>query len=356
MSSVVALIQLKKFKSSFDEVLLKYIRKKKDEAREIDERYCVFIDCLEDFIVRGGKRVRPAFMYFAYLSVGGRKKMKAMLASRTPELLQSFLLIHDDIIDRSTLRRGRSTVHKLMESEYNRLGLVGDKEHFGISTAIIIGDLAHMFSYDALMSSGFELSLLNETRKKFDQITFQTAAGWYRELISTMGLESSEEELLKTIGYVSAVYTIAGPVQMGAILAGASEKQIQRLTSYGMKLGVAFQIRDDILGMFGDEAELGKPVNSDMKEGKKTLLVSRLRAKLSENDRKIFSSVYGRSGQEEDLKWVRNKMVESGALKEAENESLRLVREAITELADFAENEGTDFMRGIAEYMVERKV
>jgi len=356
MSPVSALAQLKEFKISFDEELLKYIRGKKFEAKEIDERYGVFIDCLEDFVVRGGKRVRPAFMYFAYLSVGGNERKKALLASRTPELLQSFLLIHDDIIDRSPLRRGKPTIHKLMETEFERLRLLGDKNHFGVSTAIIVGDLAHMYAYDALMTSGFDLPILEEARKKFDEITFQTAAGWYREFISTMGVEASEEEMLKTVGYVSAVYTIAGPVQMGAILGGGSEEQIRRLTSYGMKLGIAFQIRDDILGMFGNEAELGKPVSSDMKEGKKTLLVRRMTNKLGRADKKTFLSIYGKSGEDKDLEWVRDKMRETGALKEAEDESLKLAKEAIKELTDFPQNEGTGFLAGIAEYVVTRKV
>ncbi|OGD72359.1 hypothetical protein A2703_02225 [Candidatus Collierbacteria bacterium RIFCSPHIGHO2_01_FULL_50_25] len=243
-----------------------------------------------------------------------------------------------------------------METEFERLRLLGDKNHFGVSTAIIVGDLAHMYAYDALMTSGFDLPILEEARKKFDEITFQTAAGWYREFISTMGVEASEEEMLKTVGYVSAVYTIAGPVQMGAILGGGSEEQIRRLTSYGMKLGIAFQIRDDILGMFGNEAELGKPVSSDMKEGKKTLLVRRMTNKLGRADKKTFLSIYGKSGEDKDLEWVRDKMRETGALKEAEDESLKLAKEAIKELTDFPQNEGTGFLAGIAEYVVTRKV
>lgn len=355
-TAAIAISKLKEFKISFDSILLEYVRGRKGAAGEIDERYRVFIDCLEDFVVRGGKRVRPAFMYFGYLAVGGKDIEKILLASRVPELLQSFLLIHDDIIDRSPLRRGKPTIHKLMEKEYDKLNLVEDKEHFGISTAIIIGDLAHMFAYDALMNSGFELSLLEETRKKFDEITFQTAAGWYRELISTMGVRADEKEILKTMGYVSAVYTIAGPVEMGAILGKANEEQKRKLRNYGMKLGIAFQMRDDILGMFGDEAELGKPVSSDMKEGKKTLLVSRLIGRLGNEDKKKMVSIYGWSDKKEDLEWVRTKMVETGVLNEITEESLKLAKTAVAELTDFSQNDGIDFLRGIAEYMVERKV
>ncbi len=356
-----ALEQLADFKSQFEKRLEEFLMVQKKKAKKIDPKYATFIDILEDFTMRGGKRIRPAFVYFAYLACGGNDKTEILKAARSVEMLQTFLLMHDDLVDRSDLRRGKPTTQRMFEKEFDKLDLSGDKEHFGRSTAMICGDIAHMFAYECLMETNFPFERREKARKHFDGIMFETAYGWYGELVNTMKGEIGEDEVVRTMEYVSARYTIAGPAGLGAILAGTSKKNLKVLTEFGLKLGVAFQIQDDILGMFGDEKEVGKPVNSDFMEGKKTILYTRMLEKLAakkdvEKERK-FRGVYGKSNKLADYEWVKNLMVAEGVLSEAKEKAKKLAAMATAELAKgkFV-GEGKEFLEGIADYIVNREI
>lgn len=352
-----ALLQLAGFKTKFEKRLGELLRVEGTKALKIDAQYAVFIKILEEFTMRGGKRIRPAFMYFSYLACGGNDKAEIMKAARSVELLQTFLLMHDDLIDRSDLRRGQPTAHRMFEKEFERLDLSGDREHLGQSTAMICGDIAHMLAYDSLMETNFPFGRREKARKLFDRIMFDTAYGWYREMLNTMKAEVAEDEVLRAMEYVSARYTIAGPVGLGAVLAGGSEKNLKILTKYGLKLGVAFQIQDDILGMFGDEKEVGKPVNSDLMEGKKTLLYTKLLTKLEGKKKDKFLAIYGKSDRLVDFNWVRDLMREEGVLFEVKEKAGKLAEMALVELAkgEFV-GEGKEFLEGIADYIVNREV
>ncbi len=352
-----ALAQLASFKTDFEKGLGELVRAEGVKAMRIDPQYAIFIKILEEFTMRGGKRIRPAFMYFSYLACGGEDKAEILKAARSVELLQTFLLMHDDLVDRSDLRRGKPTTHRMFEKEFEKLGLPGDKEHFGQSTAMICGDIAHMLAYNSLMETNFPFERREKARKLFDRIMFDTAYGWYREMLNTMKGDVAESEVLRAMEYVSARYTIAGPVGLGAVLSGTNEKNQKILTEYGLKLGIAFQIQDDILGMFGDEKEVGKPVNSDLMEGKKTILYIKLLSKLEKAEAKRFGEVYGKSKKIEDYEWVKKIMADTGALSEAKGLAKKLAGEALAELdGGMFGGEGKEFLEGIAEYIVTRKV
>ncbi|MBI3954717.1 polyprenyl synthetase family protein [Candidatus Collierbacteria bacterium] len=350
------------FKEEFDAELLNFIKNKQAEANKLDKRYQVFIDLLEDYIIRGGKRLRPAFMYFGYISCGGKERKKIIKAARCVELLQAFLLMHDDIIDKSNLRRGRPTIHRMFESEHQELKLKGDREHFGRSTAMILGDLTHAFAYETLMESGFEDLLLVRARRLFDNLMFETAYGWYVELLGTNGSKAGEREIKRTMEYVSARYTIAGPLKLGATLAGAEKKVLKSLDKFGVKLGTAFQMQDDILGMFGSEEKVGKPVDSDFREGKKTLLLIQTLAKMKakklygEIDRVL--KIYGcNEATLDDYLWFRGRMLDLGVLDNIKKEALSLAGQARDELSGLRlAREGKVFLEEVAWYMVEREV
>ncbi|MBI2310667.1 polyprenyl synthetase family protein [Candidatus Collierbacteria bacterium] len=356
-----ALAQLASFKTEFEKGLGELLQVEGAKAMRIDPQYAIFIKILEEFTMRGGKRIRPAFMYFSYLACGGEDKAEIMKAARSVELLQTFLLMHDDLVDRSDLRRGKPTTHRMFEKEFEKLNLLGNREHFGQSTAMICGDIAHMLAYNSLMETNFPFERREKARKLFDRIMFDTAYGWYREMLNTMKPDVVEDEVLRAMEYVSARYTIAGPVGLGAILSGTNEKNLKILTEYGLRLGTAFQIQDDILGMFGDEKEVGKPVNSDLLEGKKTLLyigaLEKLREKNDVNGEKKFLGIYGKSDKLVDLNWVRDLMRDEGVLQNTKEKARKLAESALSELAKgrFV-GEGKEFLEGIAEYIVTRKV
>lgn len=352
-----ALVQLASFKTKFEKGLGELLGVEGTKALKIDSQYAVFIKILEEFTMRGGKRIRPAFMYFSYLACGGNDKAEIMKASRSVELLQTFLLMHDDLVDRSDLRRGQPTAQRMFEKEFERLDLSGDREHFGQSTAMICGDIAHMLAYNSLMETNLPFEHREKARKLFDRIMFDTAYGWYREMLNTMKAEVVEDEVLRAMEYVSARYTIAGPVGLGAVLSGVNNRNLKVLTEYGLKLGIAFQIQDDILGMFGDEKEVGKPVNSDLMEGKKTLLYTKLLTKLEGKEKDKFLAIYGKSDRLVDFNWVRDLMREEGVLFEVKEKARKLAEMALVELAkgEFV-GEGKEFLEGIAEYIVTRKI
>lgn len=346
------------FKAKFDPRLLQSIKAKREQTKNLDERYAVFLDILEDFVVRGGKRLRPAFMYYGYLACGGKEEEVILGAARSVELLQAFLLMHDDLVDRSDLRRGKPAAHKLFEAEFERLGLSGDKEHFGRSVAMILGDLTHAFAYEALLDADLPSKRLVRARKLFDELMFETAYGWYVELLNTMGKEVEEKLILRTMEYVSARYTISGPLKLGAVLAGAEKETVAGLEAYGLRLGTAFQIQDDILGMFGEEEKVGKPVDSDMKEGKKTLLLVRLAKKLKGEEAARLWRVYGKADStREDYEWLKAGLVKTGVLEEVRMEAKILAGEALEKLGELSlADEGEKFLKGIAEYIVDREI
>lgn len=352
-----ALLQLASFKTKFEKGLGELLRVEGTKALKIDAQYAVFIKILEEFTMRGGKRIRPAFMYFSYLACGGNDKAEIMRASRSVELLQTFLLMHDDLVDRSDLRRGQPTTQRMFEKEFEKLNLTGDREHFGQSTAMICGDIAHMLAYDSLMETNLPFERREKARRLFDRIMFDTAYGWYREMLNTMKAVVVEDEVLRAMEYVSARYTIAGPVGLGAILSGVNNRNLKVLTEYGLKLGIAFQIQDDILGMFGDEKEVGKPINSDLMEGKKTLLYTKLLTKLEGKEKDKFLAIYGKSDKLVDFNWVRDLMREEGVLLEVKEKARKLAEMALVELAkgEFV-GEGKEFLEGIADYIVNREV
>lgn len=354
-----AINKLQNFKVRFDEILQEEILEWKKEAAKLDERWELFMKVLEEFVVRGGKRIRPAFLYYSYLACGGKEKERAMRAGVSLELLHAFLLIHDDLIDNSDLRRGGPTVHRVFEKEHEKLGLEGSGEEFGRSTAMILGDVVQMLARKQLRKVGLEKDMYRESERMMEDLLWETAYGWYIEMLNTKTRVIEEEEIKRSMEYVSARYTVSGPVKMGAMLAGAQVKQIKALEEYGLSLGLAFQIQDDVLGMFGDEAKVGKPAESDLKEGKKTLLILRVLEKLE--DRKVrekLMSIYGNNqAKKEDLVWVRELIKNKGVLDEVKEEARDLAEKAKGELEGLGWGEdGEEFLLGIASYIVEREI
>lgn len=354
-----AVEELISFKKRFDEILLGKIEVWRREAKDLGDEYEVFMEVLADFVGRGGKRLRPAFLYYSYLACGGEDREMAVQAGVVLELLHGFLLIHDDMVDNSDLRRGGKTVHRLMEEEYSKLGLKGEGEEFGRSVAMILGDVVQMLAKRQLRELELERGVYRQCERLVERLLWETAYGWYIELLNTKRGKVSEDEVRRSMEYVSARYSVVWPVKMGALLAEAGKGKQGALESYGLKLGLAFQIQDDLLGMFGEREKVGKPVESDLREGKKTLLICKSWEKLEDEDKKNkLEKIYGnRAAKRENLEWVRGLMEELGVVEEVRNEGRMLAEEAKKKLdkQDW-ENEGERFLKGIASYIVEREV
>jgi len=214
-------------------------------------------------------------------------------ASVSLELMQSYLLIHDDIMDEDELRRGKTTFHiickNLCEREFGSMKSL----RFGESIAIVAGDLIEAYGEEILANSPFSSEYVKRALAKYAAIVENVGYGQILDITAERKGGFNEDEILTIHKLKTASYTIEGPLHIGALLAGANEADLQILSDYGIPLGLAFQIQDDILGLFGSEEKTGKPVGSDVQEGKKTLLILHALENCKEDEREFVLKALG---------------------------------------------------------------
>ncbi|MHB1440103.1 MAG: polyprenyl synthetase family protein [Cuniculiplasma sp.] len=223
---------------------------------------------IRNYTMNGGKRVRPILIATAFRMFGGRGD-EIYRAAISIELSQSFFLIHDDIMDRSDLRRGFKSFHRKVEE---MLGDIKDREHMAESLAIVAGDLAVDYSFDALTRSNFPLTVKFKALQQLVEIIKVTGYGEGLDMFSSAGVKLKMNDLIRLHLRKTAKYTLEGPLLMGSYLAGRDEN-LNALKAYGNLVGLAFQLHDDVIGLFGTQKEIGKPPKSDVNEGKQTLLI-----------------------------------------------------------------------------------
>lgn len=235
-------------------------------------------DALESFLLDGGKRLRPLFAYAGFVSTGKQVDVSDIRAFASLELLQACALIHDDLMDRSDTRRGKPAIHRHFENLHQKQAMAGLADKFGEAAAVLLGDLALVWSDHMLHTSGISSESLLSALKVHDEMRIELMAGQYLDVRESGEKEPSVERSLRIARYKSAKYTIERPLHLGVTLAVTdSEKRenlLNILSTYGLPLGEAFQMRDDILGIFGDPSETGKPAGDDIREGKRTVLIA----------------------------------------------------------------------------------
>ncbi|NQW73060.1 MAG: polyprenyl synthetase family protein [Actinobacteria bacterium] len=235
-------------------------------------------EALNEFL-SGGKRLRPAFCYWGWRGAGGDANdpeldEAAIRAAASLEFLQACALIHDDVMDCSDTRRGRPAVHHRFAGLHRGSEWLGSPETFGVGAAILIGDLCLSWADQVLLTSGMPADALRRAKVVYDEMRTELMAGQYLDLLEQARGGGSIDRALRVVQYKSAKYTIERPLHIGAALAGASPELTNAYTSYGLPLGEAFQMRDDVLGVFGDPKETGKPAGDDLREGKRTVLIA----------------------------------------------------------------------------------
>ncbi|AWZ06650.1 polyprenyl synthetase family protein [Streptomyces sp. ICC1] len=232
----------------------------------------LFTSLLREQLAAGGKRLRPAMCVAGWQAVSTERapslvwRMAASL-----ELFHTFALVHDDIMDRSVLRRGRPTAHRTLAALHAGRP---DAESLGVSTAILLGDLALGWSYELLQSPGLPSGQLAAVWPVLNALRTETLVGQYLDLVATGRHSDDAAAARRAILYKTAKYTVERPLQLGALLAGATPGQLRTLSAYALPLGEAFQLRDDLLGAFGSTARTGKPALDDLREGKHTVLTA----------------------------------------------------------------------------------
>lgn len=353
---ITALDYLSWFKKQFDKQLLSYLSEKRQEALDINPEAAVLVDEIVRYSQNGGKRVRPAFMYSGYVAAGGKAHEAILFASMSVELLHTFALIHDDIIDNSSLRRGEPTTHIAFETYHLKRKLSGNKKDFGLSSAILAGDLAFSFAEEILTSAPFPQERVRRARYFFDQMKAQVIYGQYLDVLGGYKKTLTEDEVLQVLELKTAKYTVERPLHLGAMLAGADFNLIETFSRYGIPFGQAFQMQDDIVGTFGKEEEIGKPADSDIKEGKKTLLLTKTYELASKSERKIIEKVIGnKTATPKEIETVREIMRSSGAYEysvKLARELLRQAREAIYEIK--LKEEGKNYLLSAVDYLENR--
>ena len=349
---------LSEFKKKIDVEIEKYLNRVIKETKKRDAVMADAVRYVKKMVLASGKRLRPAFMYYGYLAAGGREKEKMLKTAVSIELIHIFLLIHDDIIDRDNIRHGVDTMHKRYEKLGRKIFKQKDFGHFGDSMAIIIGDMVGALGNQVIFESKFKPALIMQALDKLQTIVSLTCVGEAQDVYIEYRGRAKENEILRMYENKTAKYTVEGPLHLGAILGGTSGKTLEGLSRFALPLGIAFQIQDDILGVFGNEAKLGKKVGADIIEGKQTLLVARAKSESDRRQKKMLENLLG--NRQLDLKGIQEfqEIVrESGAYDYAKKLSYNLVRQAKDELNKLKiKAEAKDFLRDIADYMIEREL
>jgi len=327
---------------------------KQIKNQEKPEELLEMTENLKDFILRSGKRIRPILFYCGYIIAEGREKEKILKVAISIELIHSFLLIHDDVIDQDDFRHGGLAMHYNYSEKYK--DKTKDPKHFGISAAIVVGDLAHDFGYEILAKLDFPSESKIKVIKRINQIISNTLAGEAVDVALSMKSDFNADKIIEMQKYKTAKYTIEGPLHLGAILAGADDKFLESIREFAIPLGIAFQMQDDLIGLFGDEKKIGKPVGSDLKEGKKTLLITKALEIANEKQKNIILSVLGNKEINfDDLKNVRKIIEETGSLEYSKTQIKELKELAIKCLEEIKiSNECKKFLNNIADFIVKR--
>jgi len=351
--------QLVKQRDKTEKELNKFFNKKIKQAKDQEkpEEFLEMIKKLKKFVLSGGKRIRPTLFYYGYFIAGGKEKKDAFKASISIELIHSYLLIHDDIIDEDSFRHNNLTMHCRYEKKYKDKFNEKDLKHFGISMAIVAGDLASSLGYEILTCSNFPIDLKIKAIKKLNQIVSNTITGEAMDVILANRLNVSQDDVIKMQGYKTAKYTIEGPLHLGAILAGADEKFLESISEFSIPLGIAFQIQDDIIGVFGKEKEIGKFVGADIREGKKTLLSVKAFEKADSEQLKILNKSFGnRNIDLKEVNAVRKIITDTKSLDYSLEKMEKLIKFSKARLEEIEiSKECKKFLLRLADFMIERK-
>lgn len=255
-------------------------------------------------MLAGGKRLRAAFAYWSWRAHGGRPGTPDAAAlvgvGAALELFQAAALFHDDVMDRSDTRRGIPTAHRSFAARHRDSGWSGDADQFGLSSAILLGDLSLVASEDEFLQAVREMpaTRTDPARVLFTQMRTEVTVGQYLDMHAQMlpwtdDFDADERRAREVVRSKSARYSVESPILLGAALAGATPEQLEVCSAVGLPLGEAFQLRDDLLGAFGDPATTGKPAGDDLREGKRTLLVVRAMRALDPAARARLASLLG---------------------------------------------------------------
>lgn len=267
--------------------LARYLAGKRETCAGIADEYAAAADDLLRFVLSGGKRLRPTFAWWGWRAAGGATARDSqstggqgsppsvvLPAVSALELVQGCALVHDDLIDDSDTRRGEATVHTRWTGRHRAAGWAGSPERFGAAVAILLGDVALAWADDMLHDAGLDPAALARVRGVWAAMRTEVMGGQLLDVCGHAAGDVRPETALRISRYKTAAYTVERPLHLGAALAASEPGVVDAYRRYGTDIGIAFQLRDDLLGVFGDPEVTGKPAGDDLREGKLTLLVA----------------------------------------------------------------------------------
>ena len=310
------------------------------------------LEALSRLVLAGGKRLRPAFCHWGFVGAGGAPDDPAVVDMGAAfELLHAFALIHDDVMDGSDTRRGDRTIHVEFGTTHVEHRWRGEARRFGEGVAILVGDLAEVFA-DRLVTHAPP-----EAFSVWSELKIELNVGQYLDVLGTARGETELEVARRIARYKSGKYTIERPLHVGAALAGRLDELAEPLSAYGAPLGEAFQLRDDILGSFGDSSRTGKPVGDDLREGKPTPLLAEALQRATGADRKALDRVGAVDLDDGEVRAIQEVLVATGARDRIDATVDELTEEAVDAVQRAPlEPEAVTALVDLAHYVADRDV
>jgi geranylgeranyl diphosphate synthase, type I len=337
-ASPLAVADLDRLRGAVTDALTTFLDRQRETLAAMDPSLAPVVAEVRA-LAEGGKRLRPAFAYWGWRGARAGTTEPAeddaavLQAVAALEFVHVSALVHDDVMDGARTRRGRPATHIGFADRHTDEALNGDREVFGTGAAILVGDLALVWSDELLRRSGISPAALTRARAVWDTMRTEVTAGQYLDLLRAAGGLPGPDGALTVARYKSAGYTVQRPLQLGAAIAGADAEVVEAYTAVGLPLGEAFQLRDDVLGVFGDPAVTGKSADDDLREGKQTLLIALAEQEADEAGRRLLRDVLGNpAAGSGEFDAVRRLLEDTGARTRVEqriDERTELARAAI---------------------------
>ena len=310
MSDSLSVVQL------VDRALYGVLSEERQRWQAVSPYFSIVFDELETMVLSGGKRLRPQFLHWGWVAAGGDPSDHGHHSfGAAIEMLHACALFHDDVIDDSALRRGHITTHRRIAEDHAEDGLMGEARRFGEGSAILIGDVA--FSLAQVLMSGAP----SQARPYWNDLCLEMNMGQYLDTVGSANRDYTVSHALAVSRFKTAKYTVERPLHIGAMAAHETRGTsiLSPLSSYGLPLGGAFQLRDDILGAFGDEDVTGKPVGGDFREGKPTALIGYAMSVATTKQLSVLQAIGNSELTSADVSDIQQTLIDTGAVRHVEN-------------------------------------
>lgn len=361
VGSDVFLRKLSQYKQKIDDDIAAHVKEQQQATlQEFGKNARLASDAYLEILSRGGKRIRGVLAMFAYEVSGGKDQSMILQAARALEMLHAYILIIDDIQDRSLVRRDGPAAHVILSQYHKEKELAGDGDHFGISLALNAAFEGSHAANKLLSELDVDDSLKIKVLSMVNATMTMTAHGQTSDIMNEVVASVEEADVQRVLEWKTAHYTFLNPLRVGMVLAGAHEQQLSAIKDFAMHAGILFQITDDIMGTFGSEFESGKSPMDDMREGKRTLLTVYALKHASNGNQNFLLQMLGNEHlTPAEFERCKKILQECGALDHAQNLAQNAAREAtqaLEPMKKYWSDEDIVFLEQLVGYLVNRKV